>query len=314
MFLKLSLLILLYSDLFEIIKEIKSYDDTTIYLVTNGTLISKCYDDLMVHIQLIDMIYISIDSHIEKTHNLIRGSSNAFKNAIHGIKLLTKTSVDKLGINTVIMTSNFSEIAGILNLALNLGLHNINLLRLLDVADKGRLLQENLDINTFKEIYININNWMKNKLEEGYTDQFYITLVLPGYVMNEVHQERKDIIKNPYIHLESQFDPINGCPAFGKSIVMTGNGTITGCTAMIEIQNAYVGKITDDYNNVRKNWHKMIALLNERKKNLRQKEPCASCKYWRSCKGGCPASAYKYYNTIMMSDPTCIVNQSNRLQ
>lgn len=36
---------LLRSDLFEIIKEIKSYDDTTIYLVTNGTLISKCYDD-----------------------------------------------------------------------------------------------------------------------------------------------------------------------------------------------------------------------------------------------------------------------------
>ena len=304
---------LLRADLFEILREIKSYDDTVTYVVSNGTLLSKGYEKIMKNIGLINRLYISLDSYIEEKHNAIRGSSNAFRKTVDGIKMLTDAGVENLGINSVIMSSNYEDINGILNMAVNVGARYINLLRLIDVADKENLINENLSIDTFKESLNHINTWIKKKLDEGFNKQFDITIVLPGYVMFELNKERKEIIKNDYIRVECQFDPIKGCFAFNQSIVLTGKGNLTGCTGMVQFDEFHIGNIYDDYEKLKENWHKQSQFLKEREEKLKQEEPCSSCKYWKSCKGGCPASAYRYYNTIMKSDPTCIVNQNKLL-
>lgn len=304
---------LLRSDLFEILNEIKSYEDTVIYVVSNGTLISKYYEKLMKHISLIDRLYISLDSYIEENHNAIRGNNNAFRNTVKGIKMLTSAGIENLGINSVIMSSNYAELNGILDMAADIGARYINLLRLIDVADKENLINENLTIDTFKETLRHINTWIKKKLDENFDKQFDITLVLPGYVMFELSKERKEIVKNDYIRVECQFDPLKGCLAFNKSIVMTGKGSLTGCTGMVQFEEFHIGDISDDYETLKENWHKQSQLLKEREEKLKQEEPCKLCKYWKICKGGCPASAYRYYNTIMKSDPTCIINQNKVL-
>lgn len=300
---------LLRDDTTEILKEIKSYDDTQLFVVSNGTLLKDCLDNLKPVLSGIDRLYISFDSTIEDEHNAIRGDKNAYAKSIEGLTEIQKAGFENIGVNFLIMQDNCTQIENILQFALEHNLRYINLLRLLDVSVNGAMFEENLNIDSFIDIYTNVIEWIeKNNCRAK--KPLDITLVLPGFCMQPLMPYKKRFDENYNIKISVEFDPLMSCMAFKNSVVITSEGKFTGCTAMYSMEEFIAGDLRQSsVAEILGNWESRSAVMKEREDIIKAQQPCSECEYWRTCRGGCPAVAYKYYGTIMKSDPTCIKMQ-----
>lgn len=299
---------LLRHDIVQIIEEIKSYRGTLTYMVTNGTLIHKNVKKLQFILSKIDRIYISFDSTEEHEHNAIRGDENAYKNSLEGLSQLQKLGFKNIGINFLIMSDNQKSVQNILQFAQEYEIRYINLLRLLDVSEKGTLYDQNLALDCFTSTYLLVQKWMDKKNLEESSKELDITFVMPGYCMESLLPYRKRNSAAQKIKLLVEFDPMKGCLGFQNSMIISSKGDVTGCTAMINMQEFDCGNIRENsIETIYNNFQLMSRNLKIREEKLHKTEPCKSCKSWRLCKGGCPAVTYKYYNTIMKNDPTCIM-------
>lgn len=298
-------------DVYEIIDFIKGYTDTKIYLVCNGTLLVKEMNRLKKYLDKIDRLHVSLDSYQPEEHNKIRGVQNAFQTSCQGILELKKNNYENIGINFVCMNENQTHVRKFLDMVSKIGAKYINILRLIDVSDRGIGINDNLNNNDIVELYKSIVEWIDLY---GGPDKIYITLVLPGYSIKEINKYRNRSKENKIAQVEVQFDPIRGCYAFGNSIAITASGNVTGCTAMVDIDEFYLGNIRDMLlSEIMSNWVEAREKIKLREKYLETIEPCCSCKYWNECRGGCLATAYKYYGTTLKSDPSCIRNRSHNM-
>ncbi len=182
----------------------------------------------------------------------------------------------------------------------------------MDVSVNGAMFEENLNIKSFVDIYTTILKWVERN-NSNTVKPFEITLVLPGFCLQPLLPYRKRFLEESKIKLFVKYDPFIGCMAFKESVVITSEGKFTGCTAMYNMENFMAGDIKKrSVKNILDNWGNMQNLIKEREKRIKTVEPCNGCEYWKICRGGCPAVAYKYYKTIMKSDPTCIKMQKQK--
>lgn len=302
----------LRKDIVDICKHIKMHPESIVYLVSNGTMIHKKFDIVKECLNYVDYLKISIDSPYSNIHNRIRGSENAFELTQMGIDTLQKCGFNNIGINFVVMDQNVKDVPPMLDYALQKNLKGITLLRFMDVSPRNKLIDANLKVKHLCDMLYSVYEWIEKNTSRS-QQQFEITLVLPGYSLFEINRIHKKEKYNGNISLHIEYDPIRGCPAFGDSIVITNSGMVTGCTAMVSLQELYIGDIkSQTLKEVYEGLSTMQKLFREREKILKDKEPCASCTDWTACRGGCPAAAFRYHNSMMHIDPTCYKMDSTK--
>ena len=296
---------LLRKDILEICKAIKNYPDSEIHFVSNGTLICENNELVNELVKYIDLFKISLDSSNPDRHNEIRGYKGAFQKTEKGLEFLLTIADCDVGINFVVMETNIQDVLEMLNYVLRKKIRYISLLRMIDVSQNEMHENENVSMDNLCNLVVSINEWIEENDRKA-TTPLDITLVLPGYALLAV----KDVIKSKNtknkIKLKIEYDPIRGCPAFGDSIVMTNTGKVSGCTGMVNMEQFYIGDLkVDSLEEVYKKMNAARMMLKEREIVLRSKSPCDSCDYWNSCRGGCPAMAYRHHNSLYAIDPTC---------
>jgi radical SAM protein with 4Fe4S-binding SPASM domain len=298
----------LRKDIWDIFRLIKAYPDTTLLVVSNGTRWRKILPQLERHIDLIDRMYISIDSPVPEEHNRIRGHHRAFQDAVAGIIAAQAIGFDRLGCNMVVMTQNKKRVQDFLSFAVVHRLRYVNLLRLLDVVrDRDQdVARENLDAGGMDAAYLDAFAWLEHHARSEPVAPLAIRMVLPGCFLDAYLQAPRRRSWPAGLSFDVEFDPIRGCPAYGDSIIVSSKGEITGCTAFVTQTPFHSGNVRSiALDEAIAGWSERRALLRQREEYLRQHAPCAGCEYWHACRGGCPATAYRYFGTIMRADPTC---------
>jgi MoaA/NifB/PqqE/SkfB family radical SAM enzyme len=124
----------LFRDLFPVI-EYASKLGIDIVITTNGMQIPKLRDDeLNILKKAHCSLTVSIDSFNRETENLIRGVTNAFDNAVNGIKILIKHEIP-VTIGTVITKYNYQDIANLVKTANALGVFSVHFQPLINVSN-----------------------------------------------------------------------------------------------------------------------------------------------------------------------------------
>jgi radical SAM protein with 4Fe4S-binding SPASM domain len=297
----------LRKDIWEILKKIKSYPDTNTLIVNNGTRLRAVMPKLEEHMALIDRMYVSIDSPVAEEHNEIRGHFRALQETLAGISELRLRGFHHLGSNMVVMDKNRHRVKEFLDLTQTNGFKYVNLLRLIDVKVEGTTPTDTPNEFGMDQAYLDTYQWLEEYVEKENVQPFEITIVLPGAYYDAYLKSPRRRSWPEGIQLKVEFDPIRGCPAFGNSIIVGGTGQVTGCTAFVTQEPFQTGNVKrQSVEGTLEPWKEQRRLIREREQFLKTQEPCRDCEYWQVCRGGCPATAYKYYGTMMRSDPTCL--------
>jgi radical SAM protein with 4Fe4S-binding SPASM domain len=285
----------------ELIEFIKTLEGTRVDLVTNGTLVRRHEAALGLLVGLVDTVQVSFDSAEPAEHEAIRGRRGSFSAAVAGVHALVGLGFPIVGLNMVVMRRNAGSIPQLLDLAVSVGATKVNLLRLLDVTGQGRLSGESISTPGYAAILDDVRQWLARPPSGG---QLAITLVLPGYVGTAVppRDRRAD---TPRGSLRTELDPLRGCFAFGNGVVITSQGAVTGCTALVQSPDWLTASEPALVPAIRRAWQQGRQRLAEREALLSSAPPCAGCPSWSVCRGGCPAAALNYFGSSDNSDPTC---------
>jgi radical SAM protein with 4Fe4S-binding SPASM domain len=119
----------LYSDLVELIRHIREHD-IRVNMTTNATLITKDKARALADAGL-HRVNVSIDSPERKIHDKVRGVKGAWKKTTKGVGFLRRRlKKGQVCINTVVGRSNYQSLAGLPDLARDLGANQLNLIPL----------------------------------------------------------------------------------------------------------------------------------------------------------------------------------------
>jgi radical SAM protein with 4Fe4S-binding SPASM domain len=272
---------LLRKDILEIIKYIKK-KGFEIYLNTNGTLITEELAEKIKKCGL-SHLEISIDG-FKKTHDYIRGKGS-FEKALLAFEICKKYEIE-VGILTVMMKINLSEIPNLINFFYKKGASGIGLLRFHPVG-RGKK-NKHLEITTQERKRI-IEKIYRIKAEIG--DSFPIKVETPSSILIAMNYP-KLIEEHKYVFYSKR-----GCPAGTMSMDIRANGDVVPCSQFpLVIGNIRKQSIKDIWEN-----SPVFKLLRNRE-NLKGK--CGKCKYKNLC-GGCRAAAYNKFGDFLLSDPGC---------
>lgn len=297
---------LIREDLVHIIDYIKSYEDTKLFLVSNGTLVKNLDAIKINNLKKADKFYVSLDSPKAKEHNSIRNVDQAFERTIEGIKVLKSNGFNQLGVNFVVMNSNKNSITELLEFCQENQIKYVNLLRLIDNSSDLNLKSESLDRSSYGSIFVEISKWIEQKNKNDLANDMEIVFVLPGFMMKEMIQTKSRLDKNR-IKLRLEYDPLRGCKAFEHSVVISSTGDVTGCTGMIGNKKFDAGNVKfESFNKISLKLDQIKEdIIKKREKILEKKGTCKNCEEWHICRGGCPLVALKYTGEIFSSDPSC---------
>lgn len=140
-------------DLFKLLEKAKS-GGLKVSLVTNGTLLTEQRLARLVDLS-IDHIVVSIEGACRETHELVRGR-HTFDKTTSNVRALTKAVREKqratrICVNTVLNRINFSEIDKMVDLCVDLGVHEWTLLSLVDIGN-AELNKDTLPVTPLQEI------------------------------------------------------------------------------------------------------------------------------------------------------------------
>ena len=257
-----------------------------VVLTTNGTLIDDNYVSLFKKIKNYKItVQISIDSFDEAEHNAIRGEKFAFKNAIHGIKLLVSNKIFT-SIRSTITPKQFSDMESIVKEAIFLGANRVGLSTIVPV---GRATD--LDRTLF---------FSKDK-KKKFIDEY---LRLKEKYKNQIEVVTHEPQKNCYTVIEKDKDytwHFGGCTAGIGQFNMESNGNITPCALLsipiTNLKNKTVKDAQEEY------------ISSELIKKLLLKDyngKCKSCIHKNFC-GGCRAIPFGLYNNPLGEDISCFM-------
>lgn len=270
---------LLHPDFFDIAKSAVEHG-FKVFLTSNGTYITHEIAEKLNEIGIHD-VQISIDgpSH---THNYIRGSREAFTDAVHAIKSCLLS-----GIHTSTMCTlsklNLQYINEIIELCINLGVCACAFERMIPVG-RGR----------------NIKGSILTPLEFKHAISL---LSQKRKVLGErMKIECSDPLTNPLSNKETAGSNdmlLGGCVAGIAACFISSTGTVYPCT-----------RLPISLGNIRMTSLKAIWQTSETLELLRNRDnlsgKCGECVYRFTC-GGCRAAAYAIHDNFLEEDPWCFI-------
>jgi len=179
---------LLRKDILEIVSFAAKNDIETI-LTTNGWFIDQKLAKKIVKSGL-DMIAISLDGALPKTHDFLRGKKGSCQKAVESLNFLVKARKDKskphIYINTVIMADNLEELVDLVRLAKKKGIDGI---RFEALESKYLFGDSEYNPNWFKDNPLWPGNTKKVKL----VINGLIKLKKQGYPVKNTFKELEDL-------------------------------------------------------------------------------------------------------------------------
>ena len=228
-------------------------------IISNGTNIT---DTLAMKLKAgeLDWIQITLNSHKEKTHDLMQGRKGAYKETIKGIKNCLKSNI-QTSINITITKKNKDDVLGIIDLAKKLGVTSVSSNALINsgrgVAKKEK---DGLSEKELKEIIVDANEYAKKKGIE-------FNWFLPTCYKN----------LNP---IELGFGQ-RCCSACSVNMMVEPNGDVIPCQSWTQLQLG---------NMLRTRWEDIWN--NSETKRIREfgyaPNGCRDCSDFKLCGGACP--------------------------
>lgn len=246
-------------------------------LGTNGTLISKEKAEQLKKAG-IAAVGISLDSLEAQKHNKFRGSNEAFRDTIYGMKNCREAGI-RFQIHTTVMDWNKSEIIDLTDFAVAMGASAHHIFFLVPTGRGKDIKDELLNSQEYEDLLTSI---MKKQ--------------------QHIDIEIKPTCAPQFIRIAQSLDMDirfkRGCLAGISYCIINPRGDVQACAYLEEIAGNVKEK---SFNEIWKN----SSLFNK----LRTQEysgTCGSCKYKKSC-GGCRARA-AYYNDgdYMASENLCL--------
>lgn len=283
--------------LYKLAKKIKQLG-ARLQVVTNGTFLVSTLKKYPFEADDFDFIAVSLDSPDEMTHNKIRGNDKAYSMAIEGIKELVAKGFT-VGINAVYMSENSGQLSELLQLAKRLGVTFVHILRNRYVSP---LL---VSINSFDGLdWYNVYERIEESLN-SMPEELFVIVTLPQYIHLNLTKRLRGRFRDKN-NILIRTDCVQGCGAFNRNIVITADGFVTGCVAMINESKFRVGNIREtSISDLLSKFQDWIEQFNMRNLNLYEKSVCGHCDTFYFCKGGCPMVAEKFLANWNKSDPSC---------
>lgn len=267
-------------DIYEII-EYCTYKNFDTCISTNGTLITAQCAEFLKKCN-VKLAKVSLDSADEKIHNQIRGTKDAFSNAISGIKNLVKVEIPVV-LQTAISRKNASGLKKLVSLASELGVSGINIFVVVPSGRAQNMQSDILSPDDYFELLKNIHN-----LKQEFSSINFLTDSPLNYVF-EILNGNRATIKNECT-----------CLAGKMGVVIKEEGTVIPCP-YFEIP---LGNIRHNPKIIKEYWMKS-PFLNSLGDAKQLAPECTACKFGSTCFGGCRAAAYYKNGNISSLDPFC---------
>jgi len=290
---------MLYPHLVPLCQAIRSYPDTRIWLVTNGTLAH--HEMLNSLAPLVERLVVSLDAPYAELHDSMRGRVGAFDLSLQTLKRARRLPFEEIAVNQLLTSDNAHSVTDMLHLCREEMVDRLALLSFRDVSENGLMADMIPALRVLQDCWQSVSEWM---LKADFPR--WIDLVVPSFLYPETRAFRhmlpnilKDRVIFHHVHLR-------GVSVFRESIVIKPWGEITGDTAMANFDEFDLGSarqgISRAWATGAAAWRERLALRNER---LMVEAPCSRCSRWNVCRGGCPAAAFHQWGELDRHDKTC---------
>lgn len=272
---------LLRKDLVQILEWIRQrgFD---IYLLTNGTLITKQWAGILAGLGL-KGVQVSMEGP-EDIHEDIRGKGS-FSSALSGVRSLLEVGLE-VTLNTTLSDLNADYFMDTISVASSLGVQRLGFSRLVPSGKGVGLLNRVLNKDKLKELYNAISSMNVNGLEIVTGDPVASQMSLP----------------------ESKYSgsiPSGGCAAGLSGLTIMPDGTVLPCRRL----PIPIGNLRKD--SLREIWAASTVLESLRDRS-KYGGKCGKCARWAECRG-CRAIAYAYSQSngsddFFAEDPQCFID------
>ena len=270
---------LMRTDIFNILKRVADYEIPAV-MNTNGYLIDEKTAQKLSRYEL-DLVTISLDGSVPRTHENFRGAKGAFKKAVDALDFLRDYNI-KTSVGCVLHRANYTEIPGIIDLCIKKEVQLINIMRIVPVGRATTSEEFSLTFNMHRELI--------HYFEKNYDELHYkITILSNNPILNtwlKIRQAKNKDVKGHY------------CQAGGLSGYIQANGDVMPCgyfpVVLGNIRNSSLKKIwtSSKTERVRELAHQLSA-------------ECLACKYLAYCQSGCRGLCYTLYQRTDVRDPLC---------
>jgi len=245
-------------------------------VATNGSLMTQRNTQKIA--KLVHRLTISIDGASAEVHDFFRGVPGLFNKVVRSVKLAVQAGI-KVNINFTPSRLNYFELYKIIELALELDVFSLTMLRYVPVG-RGT-----------KELDLSSSQWEALiKMWHSRSEEF----------RNDLHFHLQDEGLYPHINnlVDSKQDTERfGCTAGIIHCRITPTGDVKPC-AMLPI---FLGNLKKEKLETIWAQSDIITTLQDRNK---LKGKCGVCRFRYSC-GGCRAMAYAYFGDYLAEDPRC---------
>lgn len=267
----------------------KSGVKTGIFVLTNGTLVTKKIAEIAKHYGIV--FAVSIDGSKE-SHDKYRQDAygkGSYDKAIRGLEILSKEGAEPL-ISTVITDHSINDAKSIMALAEKFSIKDIMIKPLL--GDTVNFLKKPISIEQYtKKAVRSALQYLKEAEKIGIKK-------FPIYAKTESYVQGCFVSGNPDIECS--------CAMYKKQIAIWTDGTISLCEKM---KDTGIGNLETVTEKLIKNKNELVGKLKQRLPAFNEK--CKECGEFRKiCSGGCAFSARCITGDLMEKDPlSCLYSK-----
>jgi heme b synthase len=257
-------------------------------MATNGTVLTREYVEKIKEAG-IKRVSISIDGHNEKSHDMFRNVSGAYKMAMNGIRLLRSGGVE-FQINTTVTRHNASNLDKILDMAVDLGAAAHHLFMLVPTGRAKDMTDQEIDAKEYEKIlhwFYDMRDKKPINLKATCAPHYYRIL------RQEAHRKGEKVNFKTY-----GLDAVTrGCLG-GTSFCFISHDGIAQPCGYLELNCGDLKVESFD-----KIW-KESEIFGRLRNFSEYKGKCGMCEYLKFC-GGCRARAFEATGDFMEEEPLC---------
>lgn len=255
---------------------------------TNGTLVTPDVAKRLAAVP-VSRISVSLDFPLPAAQDAFRGTPNAFRDAVAGVKNARAAGLE-VQINSTVTRQNVEYLPALVELALELGAVAFHPFMLVPTGRGKRLAADELSPDDYEATL----RWICQEQErlEG-------RLVLKPTDAPHYHRIARQcgMVLSPGHGTHDMNAATRGCLAGTGFCFISHTGRVQGC-GYLDLEAGYVRR--ESFASI---WHNST-LFNELRDLSQLKGKCGICEYKRLC-GGCRARAYESTGDHLAAEPYC---------
>ncbi len=274
----------LREDIWDFIKILKKYKEIKLYIMTNGSLISKDVARALSKIKTLKGVQVSMEG-LKETNDKIRGKGS-FEKIERAIRTLVKYNIFTR-VSVTLTKLNLEEIEPLVSYLKELGVNNVGIRRFVPVG-KGEILKKYMlsPLET-RDFYLFREELMDKYCDKNFTISYGCE---DGLLVQEVEKISKK--RRKYLYYT------NCAVLRRRALTILDNGDILLCRRLpIKIGNVFEKNLEEIF---------FFSTLVQKMSNWRNfLSYCEDCPFFSYCLGGARCIAYGFFKKIDAPDPQC---------